>query len=855
MGEVYRARDAKLNRDVALKILPEAFASNPDRLARFRREARVLALLNHPNIAAIHGLEDSGATHALVLELVEGPTLADRLNHRPMPLTVVLPIAKQIAEALEAAHEQGIIHRDLKPANIKVRPDDVVKVLDFGLAKAYDPAATSSAEAMSSPTLTTPAMTETGMILGTAAYMSPEQARGQSVDKRADLWAFGVVLFEMLSGIRAFAGATVSDTLAAVLTAEPDWSALPAGTPASIQRLLRRLLDKNRKRRLDSAAAARVEIEDAISEPTAAALVPGLPARARSTSGVPWAWAAGAAVVVGVLTFAATTRWQTPAAAEPEWRGELLGGPAFATGSRVSPDGQTVAFQVMEDGVTQVAVMRQRSAEWATLTHDRDHGVLLDIEWSADGSSIYFDRLRDAPQGIYRVPVLGGEPRLVLERASSPVPLPDGTLLVARMGEDRRRQIFRFWPETGRLESTGAMLPAGLISNSIRAFRDGREAVFYGKPVAAPDAPDDVYALDLASHAIRRLGQGQPFATFDGQFAPPLATTPDGRDVLAAVPAGDMSRVVALPRDAASGPRTVLGLTGGVPYSLDVAPDGAIHTSLLSTSVTMLRSAVGSTSPERFVGGVEWGAAIPLPGGRILAAVLIVGQSRVVIMAPGKDPVPLLETTEETRGPLAMLGRDLVLLIVGSPPNQLLAIVSVADGRLVRRLEHVDGGMVQAVAGSPDGKTVYYATADVVWAADAAGGAPKKFHAGNGVAIDPGNQYAAISINEQAGERLVRVPLNGEAEQAIPVRSDRFRISPSHTLMSNALDARARMLVGIAPVSRFYPVGILDTRTGELAKVWPDIETDMWGGWTDDGRVLAGSRESRSVLWRFTRAK
>src|SRR5579864_4659135 len=405
MGEVYRARDAKLNRDVALKILPEAFASNPDRLARFRREARVLALLNHPNIAAIHGLEDSGATHALVLELVEGPTLADRLNHRPMPLTVVLPIAKQVAEALEAAHEQGIIHRDLKPANIKVRPDDVVKVLDFGLAKAYDPAAASSAEAMSSPTLTTPAMTETGMILGTAAYMSPEQALGQSVDKRADLWAFGVVLFEMLSGIHAFAGATVSDTLAAVLTAEPDWSALPAGTPASIQRLLRRLLDKNRKRRLDSAAAARVEIEDAISEPTAAALVPGLPARARSTSGVPWAGAAGAAVVVGVLTFAATTRWHAPAAADPEWHGELLGGPAFATGSRVSPDGQTVAFQVMEDGVTQVAVMRQRSAEWATLTHDRDHGVLLDIEWSADGSSIYFDRLRDAPQGIYRVPV------------------------------------------------------------------------------------------------------------------------------------------------------------------------------------------------------------------------------------------------------------------------------------------------------------------------------------------------------------------------------------------------------------------------------------------------------------------
>ena len=167
----------------------------------------------------------------------------------------------------------------------------------------------------------------------------------------------------------------------------------------------------------------------------------------------------------------------------------------------------------------------------------------------------------------------------------------------------------------------------------------------------------------------------------------------------------------------------------------------------------------------------------------------------------------------------------------------------------------MDGGAVQALAGSPDGKTVYYATADVIWAADAAGGTPKKFHAGNGVAIDPGSRYAVVSISDQAGVHLVRVPLNGEAEQEIPVRSDRFRISPSHTLMSNAVDASGRMIVGIAPVSWFYPVGILDPRTGELAKVWSDIEGDMWGGWTDDGRVLAGSRESRSVLWRFTRAK
>jgi hypothetical protein len=202
-----------------------------------------------------------------------------------------------------------------------------------------------------------------------------------------------------------------------------------------------------------------------------------------------------------------------------------------------------------------------------------------------------------------------------------------------------------------------------------------------------------------------------------------------------------------------------------------------------------------------------------------------------------------------------MLGRDHVLLIVGSSPSQSLAVVSLAEGRLVRRLEHVDGGAIQAVAGSPNGKTVYYAAGDVVWAVEAAGGTPRKLHAGNGVAIDPGNRYAVISLNEQAGVRLVRVPLNGEAEQEISIRSDRFRLSP-YTIMSNAVDANGRIIVQLAlQDSWFWPVGIVDPHKGDLVKVWPDIETDMFGGWTDDGRVLGGSRATQSVLWRFVRAK
>src|SRR5437870_2538118 len=234
MGEVYRARDTTLNRDVAIKVLPDLFASEADRLARFTREAQTLASLNHPNIAHIHGLEESGGVRALVMELVEGEDLAQRIAHGAIPLDDALPIAIQIAEALEAAHEQGIIHRDLKPANIKVRPDGTVKVLDFGLAKAMEPVG-GAPNVSQSPTITTPAiMTGAGVILGTAAYMSPEQARGKTVDKRADIWAFGCVLYEMLTGTRAFAGDDVSEVLASVLAREPDWTRLPSNFPPAL---------------------------------------------------------------------------------------------------------------------------------------------------------------------------------------------------------------------------------------------------------------------------------------------------------------------------------------------------------------------------------------------------------------------------------------------------------------------------------------------------------------------------------------------------------------------------------------------------------------------------------------------
>src|SRR4029077_1493327 len=246
MGEVYRAADSKLGRDVALKVILPEFAQDTQLMARFQREAQVLASLNHTNIASIYGLEDSGGMRALVMELVEGPTLADRISEGAVPLEEALPIAKQIAEALEYAHDHGIIHRDLKPANIKLTADGKVKVLDFGLAKALQGDA-SPRNISNSPTLTMSA-TKVGMILGTAAYMSPEQAKGKTVDRRTDIWSFGAVLFECLTGTQAFAGETVSDTIALLVQGEPDWSRLPGKTPEKLRTLLGRCLEKDARR-------------------------------------------------------------------------------------------------------------------------------------------------------------------------------------------------------------------------------------------------------------------------------------------------------------------------------------------------------------------------------------------------------------------------------------------------------------------------------------------------------------------------------------------------------------------------------------------------------------------------------
>ena len=502
MGQVWQASDTKLDRDVALKVLPEAFTADPDRLARFEREAKVLASLNHPNIGTIYGLEEAEGTKALVLELVGGPTLADRIKQGPIPIDEVLPIAKQIAEALEAAHEQGVIHRDLKPANIKVREDGTVKVLDFGLAKALDPAP--DAAPSQSPTLTA-AATQMGMVIGTAAYMSPEQARGKTVDKRADIWAFGVVLFEMLTGRRAFEGEDASITMSAVLQREPDWTALPADLAPRLRTVLERCLQKDPKQRVQAVGDVRLALAGAFDVPAGVVTEPAAPGAA---GGVSWT-AMGIAIALAVATGAIGARWlepgEQPLEPTPTRYLELIldDPPPVGHGPPViSPDGWLIAYGGASE--TQSWSLFVRSLEDGTTRPVPASGRAAGMSFDPESRSVAFV----ASAGLWVWEIGGALPERIAPLAGIGVHtswLTDGSIVVSTTGYPRPLR-FRV--------ADGAPLPI-----EIRA-EDG-DALQVGHPTALPggetllvstrgpttDGPR-VAALSLADGALTEIADG-----------------------------------------------------------------------------------------------------------------------------------------------------------------------------------------------------------------------------------------------------------------------------------------------------------------------------------------------------------
>ncbi len=524
MGKVWRAHHLGLKRDDALKVLPDGMDSNPERLARFQREAQVLASLNHPHIAHVYGLEEADGIKALVMELVEGPTLADRIANGPIPLDEALPIAKQIADALGTAHEQDIVHRDLKPANIKLRPDGTVKVLDFGLAKVMEPTGAASSSHSLSPTITTPAMTQLGMILGTAAYMSPEQAKGKQADKRSDIWAFGCVLYEMLTARRAFGGEDVSDTLAAVLRSEPDWNALPATTPPAIVRLLRRSLQRDRQRRLADITDARLDIEEGLTSP-ASEIVPS--SRASLSRG--WLMLASAIVLAAAIIGAAMFWTRTPTLSHPIARFSITlpAGERFTAVEStrhlvaVSPDGARIAYSAngrlylrARDQLTATALteggynpffspdgrwlgfyqegqLRKVSVTGGAPTAIAQITAPFGVSWASDDTILY----GQGQGGIWRVAAAGGTPEQLVkvedrQRAHGPQLLPDGRAILFSLttgGEE--------WEQ-------GQIVAYSLESRSTRTLvRGGTDARYLATGHL-------VYARGAASSACRSTSAG-----------------------------------------------------------------------------------------------------------------------------------------------------------------------------------------------------------------------------------------------------------------------------------------------------------------------------------------------------------
>lgn len=689
MGEVYRARDSQLGREVAIKLVSETLAKDAESMARFEREARLLAALNHPNIAAIYGIEDRANVRFLVLELVEGESLDAMLAAGPLGIPRTLEIGRQIADALSAAHERGVIHRDLKPSNIRITPAGRVKILDFGLAKDLEESA-----AAGSRVVTSPAMTAAGTILGTPAYMSPEQARGKPVDKRTDVWSFGCVLYEMLSGRRSFGGDTVTDCLAAIVEREPDWTALPRGTPPPVRRLLRHCLEKDAERRLRDAGDARLELDEAL-EP------------ARRGKDRRWLGVLALAAAIAVAVFVVTRRPSSGRAPTPKLS-QLTSAEGIEDSPAWSPDGRAIAYAGESAGVRKIFVKRLGEGE-ATMLTAKNGFDDIQPAWTPDGKTVAFVRAREAGRrlepgdvfgqysggDVWTVDATTGKETRLLEEAANPSFAADGRLAVDAS-----------WVGPQRIWITD---PSG--HNPQQATTDVSEAVEHVRPRWSPDGKRivfqniertkfDVRVVDLASKALTWVTNDlprdvQPVWSPSGRF---IYFTSDRAGGL------NLWRVPVSPAGAPQGPPQQLTTGAGQDLDASISRDGK-----------RLAFAILKQNADLWVLPLDPSTGRPTGASRELVAT----------------------TREDSRGAWSPDGRR-VAFNSDRDGDMNIWVRNLQDGS-TRALTRGPGGDYQA-NWSPDGESIVFfssrAGSAKIWKADVASGA-----------LTPLTREASIDVN------------------------------------------------------------------------------------------------------------
>lgn len=817
MGQVWKARDTRLNRSVAIKVSKERFNE------RLEREARAIAALNHPHICTLF---DVGPDY-LVMEYIEGHPVKG-----PLPIETAIRYAAEIAQALDAAHRIGIVHRDLKPANILVTKGGI-KLLDFGLAKT----AIGTAAAAMQETVTR-AITEEGTILGTLQYMAPEQLEGKEADARSDIFAFGCVLYEILAGAPAFQGGSRASVIAAIMDHEPQ--PLTAA-PRALATLIHRSMAKDPDDRWQSARDVAGALEMASA--------PVLEAAPRMARVPRRAVAALTALAVAVI---AAAFWFAPRRSQEQfWTGQPLGGPAQALDPRVSPDGQTIAFQAMVDGQTQIAIMKPESGNWAVLTHQKDLGQVRDIAWSRDGSKVYFDRVTDNPRGIFSVSILGGEPRVVLEDASGPCVMADGSLLVHRINAQRDTQLYRYWPESGKIESLPAIANIS-FNTTARTTPEGKAVIFFGNPLNAngTKGPPGIYLLKPESGKLINVAPGQRL----GEEGVALAVAPDGQSVIYCVFGAGLNRVISVPRDGSGKMHELFTLTND-PWYLDVAPDGSIYADQISQANSILRFPPSGGAPERLGHAQDSAAtlALALPDGRPLIYTAAGFKRRFQILQRDGALSPLTESSEEFGMPAALAGDGYVAVLTDRKPAEI-AIVSIADGRIVRRVS-VKAERISSLASSPDGQTFYYSSAGFIWSMPAVGGEPRKLAAGDSVSAGANGRELIVSLQDKDAIRLARLPVGGGDPQPVALPAD-TRIPGTRLASSIGGPGGALVLNTASPAEWAWRISMIDPSTGKVNPIRLNFDGEaLTPMWTRDGNLIAMGTSLGFNIWRFHAAR